>query len=420
MNDKLSADLASLRITRDEAPAPKRWWRWVLLVAALGGAAVAVRVWALPYAEGKIFKTEVATTEVSLVSPAQATVDLTATGYVVPQVVAKVGAKVVGRVSKVNVKEGQVVKAGEILFDLDPSDQKSAVAAGNARTAAARARAQTARAKVLVAKANVAEIQQQLDREKKLAASGAISQATVDDLAARVAALQETARAAEVEASAADAEANASQAEVNALQVNLGNMTIPAPIDGTATTKPAQVGDVVSVNATLVELTDFASLLVEVDVPEARMGVIKKGGPCEIVLDAFPDKRMRGEVVEVSPRLNRAKASGTVKVKFVDATNAPLPEMAARVSFLAKALDVAELKQPPKKVIPASAVVDRAGAKVAFVYEDGKAKMVTLSLGAPFAGGFELVDGPAPGTKLIKSPPPSLADGQPVKEKTDS
>ena len=57
---------------------------------------------------------------------------------------------------------------------------------------------------------------------------------------------------------------------------------------------------------------------------------------------------------------------------------------------------------------------------MAFVYDDGKAKMVTLTLGPPFAGGFELVDGPAAGTKLIKSPPASLADGQPVKEKNES
>ena len=191
-------------------------------------------------------------------------------------------------------------------------------------------------------------------------------------------------------------------------------------MDGTAVTKPAEVGDVVTINSTLVELADFASLLVEVDVPEARMGLVKKGGPCEIVLDAFPDKRQRGEVVEVSPRLNRAKASGTVKVKFVDASVGALPEMAARVSFLAKALDVAELKQPPKKIMPASAVIERAGAKVAFVLDNGKARMVTLTLGPPFAGGFEIIDGPASGTKVIKDPPASLADGQPVKEKGES
>jgi RND family efflux transporter MFP subunit len=386
----------------------------------LVGGGVAVRALAVPYAEAKLFKTEVEVTEVSLVSPSQATVDLTATGYVVPQVVAKVGAKVVGRIAKVNIKEGDTVKAQQILFELDPSDQKSAVASSQAKVAAARARAQTVRARVLVAKANMAEVSQQWEREKRLAATGAVSAATADDLGARVKALDEQVRAADVEASAADAEATAAQAEVNALVVNLGNMTIPAPIDGTAVTKPAAVGDVVSANAELVQLADFNSILVEVDVPEGRLGMIKPTAPCEIVLDAFPDKRRRGEVVEVSPRLNRAKASGTVKVKFVDPSSGALPEMAARVSFLAKALDVAELAAAPKKIIPAAAVVDRGGAKVAFAVENGKARMIALTLGPTFAGGFEIKDGPAPGTKVIKAPPASIEDGQPIKEKGES
>jgi HlyD family secretion protein len=420
MNDQLSDDLASLRISRDEPPPPRRLGRWLVAGALVVGAAFGVRFVAMPYFEAKVFKTEIETTEVAMVSPVQSTIDLTATGYVVPQVVAKVGAKVSGRIAKVNLKEGDRVKAGALLFELDPSDQKSAVAAAQARVAAARARAQTARARVLVAKANEAEITQQWEREKKLAATGAVSAATADDLGARVKALGEQVRAADAEASAADAEAGAAQAEMSSLVVNLGNMTIPSPIDGTAVTKPAAVGDVVTLNAELVQLADFASLLVEVDVPEARLGMVKPKGPCEIVLDAYPDKRKRGEVVEVSPRLNRAKASGTVKVKFVDAESGALPEMAARVSFLAKALDVKQLAEPPKKVIPASAVVERGGAKVAFVAESGKARQVTLTLGSAVSGGFELLDGPAPGTKVIKSPPAALVDGQPIKEKGES
>jgi hypothetical protein len=119
----------------------------------------------------------------------------------------------------------------------------------------------------------------------------------------------------------------------------------------------------------------------------------------------------------VSPKLNRAKATGTVKVKFVDGVDGVLPEMAARVSFLAKPLDANELAAPPKKISPANAVVDRNGEKVAFVFADGKAKMVRLQLGAPFGAGFELLGDPAVGTKLIKDPPANLVDGQEVKEK---
>ncbi len=402
-------------------------WPYAAAAAALAGVAVVIRAWGIPYAEARLFKPEVTLTEVAVISPAQATVDLTGTGYVVPQVVAKVGAKVSGRVTRADLREGDSVKAGQVLFLLDPSDQRSAVASAQARAAAARAKAAAARARARVARANVDENKVQFERKKKLAASGAETKASADDLEARVKSLEEQVHASDAEAVAADADADSAHAEVNALAVTLGDMTIPAPISGTAVTKPAAVGDVVGPTSTLVELADFSTLLVEVDVPEARMGMIKRGGPCEVVLDAYPDKRLRGEVVEVSPRLNRAKATGTVKVRILDGEGDPhaapdggaapapvaptgagvqiLPEMAARVSFLQKALDAAQMKEPPKKVIPAAAVAERAGGKVAFVVEDGKARMVPLVLGPPFAGGFELKDGPAPGARVVKAPP---------------
>ena len=109
-----------------------------------------------------------------------------------------------------------------------------------------------------------------------------------------------------------------------------------------------------------------------------------------------------------------------MKVRFIDAESGALPEMAARVSFLTKALEESQLKEPSKKVIPASAVAERAGAKVAFTVESGKARLVTITLGPALAGGFELLDGPAAGTKIITSPPPALVDGQPIREKGES
>jgi HlyD family secretion protein len=400
--DPLSADLASLRIARDEPPPSRKVGGLVTAAVLVIGGAVAVAL-AMPYAKARVFKTEIATTEIGLVSPAQATVDLSATGYVVPQVVAKVGAKVTGRVVKVSIHEGSVVKAGDILFELDPSDQKSAVAASAARVQAARTKAAVAHSRAEVARANVTETRIQLDRNKKLAERGAANTATVDDLAAHLASLESQVRAAEGDAVAAEADARVSEAEMSTQSTNLTNMTIPAPMNGTAATKPAEVGDVVTPSGTLVEL-------------ESKLGMIKVGSPCEIVLDAYPDKRQRGEVTELSPRLDRAKATGVVKVKFVDGLGGVLPEMAARVSFLARALDPSEMKAPPKKIIPKSAVTDRAGGKVAFVLDGDHVRMVTLSLGPEFAGGFELQGGPAAGTHVVKDPPATLADGQSIKE----
>ncbi len=421
MSDQLSNDLASLRIRRDAPPErPKRSFGWLFAIAGFGAVATGAVMFGVPFAEKHLFKPEVAVTEIALVSPAQASVELAATGYVVAQDVAKVGPKVTGRIIKVAIREGEAVNAGQVLFLLDPADQKSAVVSAQAKAAAARARAAAARAKAQVARATLGESKVQYDRVHVLVEKGAEARATGDDLNAKIKSLTEQVGAADSEAHAADADATASDAEVSALAVQLDNTQILAPITGKATTKPAEVGDIVTPASTLVELTDFASLLMEVDVPESKLGQAKKGSPCEVVLDAYSDKRLRGEVVEVSPRLNRAKATGTVKVKIVDEMEGILPEMAGRVSFLAKALDAEAMKEPPKHVIPAAAVAERAGAKVVFVLDGGKVRMVPVKLGPVFGGGFQLVDGPAPGTHVVKDPPVDLNDGAAVKEKGSS
>ncbi len=406
MDDRLSSDLASLRIDRNERPPSPfsvRAVRWLIAMAVVVGAGVAAWHVGAPLVEAKLFKTEVGVTEVALVSPAQAQVELTSTGYVVPQVEVDVSSKLVGRVDKANVVEGSVVKRGEVLFELDASDQRTQVASSQARVAAARAREATARAQL-------GETALQLQREQKLAASGAVGTATADDLAARAKSLEEQVHATE-------ADVAASQTEVTALAVNLANTTIHAPIDGTVLTKPLQPGDVVTPGTPMAKIADFNSIVVESDVPEARLHLVKTGGPCEIVLDAYPDKRWRGEVADTSPQLNRAKATATVKVRFLDRDATVLPEMAARVSFLDAPLDVAKLSERPKRIVPAGAVVDRGGAKMVFTLDSGAVRMTPVTLGAPFGDGFELVDGPAPGTKIVSDPGPALGDGQAIKER---
>ena len=407
MDDRLASDLASLRI--DRAPRPPssssgRVVRWVVGVASVAAALVAAWRIGFPMVEAKFFKTEVAVTEIALVSPAQAQVEFTSTGYVVPQVEVDISSKLVGRVEKANIREASRVQAGQIIFELDASDQRVQVASAQARVAAARARAATARAQL-------AEVVQQRDRERRLAETGAIAAATADDLAARAKSLEE-------QVHATDADVKAAESEVNALSTNLANATIRAPIDGTVVTKPVQLGDVVTPGMPMAKIVDVSSIVVETDVAEARLHLVRKGCPCEIVLDAYPDRRWRGEVVELSPQLNRAKATATAKVRFLERDDTVLPEMAARVSFLDAPLDPGKMKEPPKKIVPASAVAERVGAKVVFVLDGGQVRTMPVTLGPPFAGGFELVDGPSPGTKVVSDPPATLADGQPVKERS--
>jgi hypothetical protein len=104
MNDQLSSDLQSLRINRGDPPRRgKGLVTFLIVIGCLGAGAFAIRTYALPYASASLFKQEVSLTEISTVSASQGQVDLTTTGYVVPQSIAKIGAKVVGRVSKSNV-----------------------------------------------------------------------------------------------------------------------------------------------------------------------------------------------------------------------------------------------------------------------------------------------------------------------------
>lgn len=403
MADQLSSDLASLRIDRSSKARPPRAWGGVVsAIAVIGAIAVGAGV-VYPKVAAAVFKTEITLTEISLLSPAQASISITSSGYVTPQVISRVGAKVPGRIARVLVKEGDRVKAGDVLIELDDADQQALVTAAQAKVTAAAARATASRA-------NIAEIKLQADRQKVLVDSGSVGRATLDDLLARVTSLEKL-------ANASDAEIRAAQAEVESLRVLLKDRVVKAPIAGTVINKPPEVGEMTVTLPFLIELADFESLQVETDVAESRLKNVQIGVPCEIVLDAYPDKRLRGKAVDIGKRVNRSKATVVVKVAFVDPKDGVLPDMAARVSFLTKEISAEAMKEAPKRVIPAGAVSERQGEKVVFVAEQGKVRMQMVTLGAEMAGGFELVDGPPPGTKVVNKPPSDLQDGQKIKEK---
>ncbi|CAN5912006.1 efflux RND transporter periplasmic adaptor subunit [soil metagenome] len=405
MTDQLSSDLASLRINRD-APTPpspiRRALVPVIVLCAIAGAG-----WlGWQKLEGQILKQEVKTTEVALISPSQAEVTVTATGYVIPQRTSKVGSKLPGRLAKVMVSEGDTVREGQVLAQLEDEDQRSQIVAASSKVGVASARTATARA-------NLAEVTQQVERERALVASGTVGKANLDNMVARESALRQAVKAAEAEASSA-------QADVGTFGVGLKDRIIIAPIGGRIVTKPATVGEFVGGigNVGLIaEIVDFDSLLVETDVPETRLHMIKIGGPAEIVLDAYPNRRYRGFAAELGLRVNRAKATVVVKVKFTDPAENVLPEMSARVSFLSKPITDAALKEAPKRVVAADAVFDRGGQKVVFAIESGKLHTFPVKVGGPVGGSaVELLDGPAPGVKVVAKPTAETADGQRIKE----
>jgi RND family efflux transporter MFP subunit len=404
--DQLSSDLASLRIRRDAPPPGASLGRKAIVtVLGLGALATAVVI-AYQKVAPRIYKQPVSITEVALVSPAQSSVIVTATGYVVPQSWSKVGAKLPGRLSRVMVKEGDVVKAGDVIALLDGADQQSNIVAAESRARVARAGIETARA-------NLAEVNVRVERTRALVAQQAMPATELQDLEARQKVLAETVRA-------ADAQAAAAGAEVGTWRVGMKDRVIVAPINGTVIAKPAMAGETVGPQLTgvanIAEIADFSSIVVEADVPEARLGLITVGGPAEIVLDAYPQRRYRGTTVDIGKRVNRAKASVVVKVKFTDTLEGVLPDMSARVSFLREELKQEALKEKAKKVVAAGAVVERNGSKVVFVVEDGKLKMSKVALGPAVGGSVELLEGPAVGARVVRNPGTEAFEGQRIKE----
>jgi HlyD family secretion protein len=407
--DRLTNDLAALRIDRSDrrGERPPRSLARPILVAGAVAAVVVAAVVGYPYLRARVVSPEVTVTEVGIVSPAQGSVRLTASGYLTAETTAKVGTKVVGRIARLAVEEGSVVKKGDLIAQLDDESLRSLIASARAKVATARARAQQARAQL-------AETQQQEAREKLLAEGGVSPKATYEDLVARDRSLSDAVRA-------ADAEVKAVEADVSALETQLADTTITAPIEGVVVSKNVQMGDVVNpqIGNSIVDLADFNSLVAEVDVPETRLAQVGRDGPCEIMLDAFPGQRYRGTTWWIGRRVDRSKGSVKVKVKFADIADHAIPDMAVRVNFLDKELDAASMKEQAKVVIPASAVAERGGAKVAWIIEDGKARLRSLALGDKLGGGWVVNQGVTAGARVIANPSDDLRDGQSVKEKRD-
>ncbi len=403
MTDQLSADLASLRIDRSARPPSSfPWWGCAIVILGVLGAG---GYFAYTKLAPNVFKTEITPTEVISVSPAQASTELTGVGYVVAQRQSKVACRLLSRIAEMKVKEGDKVKENDVLFRVEDSAQKAALSA-------AKARAEGAKARILAATATLTELKQQYAREKGLSEQQSMSIAQAENR-------REQVRAQEATLKAAEHEAAASAEDVHAAEIQLEYTTVRAPFDGIVIGKPLTQGELVGTmtEKPAVELCDPTTLLAEIDVPERRIDKVKIDGAAEVILESYPDQRLRATIVEVGSRVDRSKGTVVVKLRFLELPERLLPDMRARANFLTAALDAKAAKEPPKTVVPKSAVTERGGGKVVFKVEDGKVQQVAVTLGPEFGTGYELRRGPPVGAILVSEPPETMADGQPVKEK---
>lgn len=394
-------DLGKLKVHRDgslgsKVPAKKPRLstrnRWLL------GAALVVGVWMLLPKPVPVTSTQVVTAW-----PSQQYVLLNSTGYVMAGRKAAVASKGTGRVEWLGVNEGDFVKAGTVVARLESLDVEATHQAAVANTA-------VAAAAVPGAKVELDDAQRNLDRVQILFQRKLVGQVNLQDAKsrqARAAASYESSKAA-LEA----AKANERNAETA-----VGYTQIRAPFDGVVISRAVSVGDVVTplssaadARGAAVVMADMSTLQVAADVSESSLSLIKAGQPCEIVLDAFPDRRFRGEVALVVPTVNRASATVTAKVRFLDPDPSILPDMGARVAFLSQAVDSAH--QKPVLAVNPAALVEREGAS--YVYKpgaEGRAVEVPVKPGVTL-GGVRAVEGDLKvGESLLLAAAGKLKDG---------
>jgi HlyD family secretion protein len=249
-----------------------------------------------------------------------------ASGFIVPQRMAAVSSKATGRLKSISFSEGDVVESGALLAELENADLLARVAEQESVIQITKARLNAAQAEE-----NFAE--QSLKRASSLKKQDVLSVEVVDSAVLRL-------RTARATIEQLIAEQNANTARLSLAKTELEYSEIRAPFKGTVLTKNAEVGEVVApfgssadARAAVAVIADMNSLMVEADVAEQYLSRISIGQQAAIVLDSLPGRQFEGEVAQIVPTVDRAKATVQVKIRFRVLSREILPQMSARITL---------------------------------------------------------------------------------------
>jgi RND family efflux transporter MFP subunit len=375
------ADLASLRIDRSSQrghlPAKSKAKRKIVI----GLLVISVLAAAIVFLKDVFDRgVEVQLATATLISPSQSNSVLTASGYVVARRKAAVASKGTGRLMFLNVEEGDQVKKGQLIARLEDGD-----------VVAARDRA---RENLLLAEADLYDAKKNLERLRMLLKQEMIAPVEVDVADARYKRVVATIEAARY--------------GVREAEVAVENTRIIAPFDGTVLKKNADVGEIVaplagaaSSKAAVVTIADMSSLEVDADVSEANITRVAPEQHCEITLDAYPQQRYPGFVTKIVPTADRAKATVLVKIQFKEYDNRVLPEMSAKISFLAIGYKPQSTDHKLLLTVPETAVATRGARAVVYQIKEDRAVEVPVSTGQKLGGLLEIKNGLKEGDKII-------------------
>jgi len=467
-------DLEPLKIEREAKArrAAQRRSPWFARLVFLGLLIAAGFLFRRPLIEqiDRLSLPRVRIVQVAAASPlaSSAVEGTSANGYVVARVRAALSADTPGRIVEMNVTEGSVVKKGDVVARLFSDEARAFYERAEADLVVARAVLESRKASRRVVAANLERAQAsfrmsaaelddvratlhlaelELARSQKLVADKIasldrleVAQAQKDGAEARFKRAEAGQAMAREEVRSIDLELTLSErlmteaegliavkeAERDQAKASLDKTEVRAPFDGIVVLKDAEVGEVVSPNAvgaqsrgSVVTMVDFATLEVQVELPETSLPGVVLDAPARIFLDAYPERAYSGRVLRIWPTANRQKATVEVRVGFDDPDENLRPELGARVVFTRpgdEGEDQPALPSAPVILIPQSSVVTIDGKHHVFVLERDLARVRAVELGEERSGRVAVLAGLASGERIVDSPPGRLQDGDRVRE----
>ena len=265
--------------------------------------------------------------------------------------------EVSGRVAQINFADGQRVRRGQLLVQLDDTLQ--------------RAQLQQAEAQAAIARTN-------LQRSRELLGQGFVSQSAVDQNQAALL---------------------VAEAQVALASAQVARMKMLAPFDATAGIKLINLGDYLKDGADIVNLEDMSSMSVDFRLPERYMVRVRASQPIELAVDAVPGRTFKGRVEAVDAQVDANGRSLLVRAR-VDNPDAVLrPGMFARPRIVFAVREGA-------LVVPEEALVPQGNRQFVYKVEsDGKggqqARKLEAKLGLRLPGKVELLEGLSAGDVVV-------------------
>jgi HlyD family secretion protein len=230
---------------------------------------------------------------------------VSASGKIQPKRQVNVSANTTGRVTRVAVEEGQRVKAGQFLLEIDPRSLDAQLQRGEASVAAAQSSLQQSRAAVNQTKALLDLARQNLKRTQELWKEGLTTRESLERAENDVQVREAELKTREQEIQTNEQRIKVEEAGLATTKYNLNQIIISAPMDGLVTRRSIEEGETAvlgtmnNAGSVLLTIADMSVLEAEVEVDETEIPSVSLGQQAKVMIDAVPDRTFKGHVTEV-------------------------------------------------------------------------------------------------------------------------